>query len=141
MKRLIKYTIVISTVIISIILLIAILNFGIEKPCPSSRGERMGSQEIAKRLFKEVNLIYNKGAIGGSICSVYLTDSTSFRKYIGKENDNEGFIILYYERLGISEDIVLAIKYAESVDTTCPIRVIDCKSYALTQLKESGSWE
>lgn len=141
MKRLIKYIGVISVVIISIILLISILNLSVEKPCPSSSGERLGSGEITEGLYKESNLIYNKGVLGGSVRSYYITDSTSFRKYIGKENDDENYVFLYKKRLGVYDDVIIVIKYAESVDTTDPIPIRECKAYVLKQLQEEGLWD
>ena len=125
-----KYLIMKQIIRIFLVIILIVFSSCAQRPCPSTKGIRMGSAEIINGLYREANLLYDGGAIGGSVRSVYLTDSSSFRKFIGKVYDNEEYDILF------SEGLIYAIK----VDIHS-YHVLECKAFVLSQLEAVGKWE
>jgi len=67
--------------------------------------------------------------------AVYLTDSLSFRLYVGKyDNEHENF------NFGCKGDSVI-IKKLASIDTTGIMKVIETNVYNLKDLKTKGRFE
>lgn len=96
-----------------------------------SKDKHLNTIEVESNLFKERYIIYNGGVTGGSVCSVYLTDSVKFRKYVGKHMDYEKILTSM-----ISEDLVLVYKIKSD-----SYKVLDAKIYSIPELKEEGKFE
>jgi hypothetical protein len=61
---------------------------------------------IGKNLWVEIYRVFGSGALGGDLMSEYLTDSTSFRKYIGTyDNARETY------RYELSDENISVKKY------------------------------
>lgn len=55
-----------------------------------SKKEFNTSFKTCDSLYIELYRVYGSGALGGDLLSAYLTDSTSFRKYLGTFDDADG---------------------------------------------------
>ena len=96
-----------------------------------SKENHLNTTEVAVNLYKERYIIYDGGVAGGSVCSVYLTDSVKFRKYVGKHMDYEKILTSM-----ISEDLVLVYKIESGT-----YKVLNAKIYVIDELKEEGKFE
>jgi hypothetical protein len=96
-----------------------------------SKDKHLNTIEISANLYKERYIIYNGGVTGGSVCSVYLTDSVKYRKYVGKHMDYEKILTTL-----ISEDLVLVYKIESD-----SYKVLDAKIYDINNLKKEGNFE
>ena len=96
-----------------------------------SKDNHLNTIEIGANIFKERYIIYNGGVTGGSVCSVYLTDSIRFRKYIGKHMDYEKVLTCK-----ISEDLILVYKIKSD-----SYKVLESKIYSISELKKEGKFE
>lgn len=101
------------------------------KQRPSSYGKHAMTLIIDDNLYREINLVYGGGAVGGDVHSHYITDSTCFRKYIGKTMDDEGFILHHGKKSGI----LYVIKVDYNGD------VIKCFALHIDELKKKGEWD
>jgi hypothetical protein len=91
------------------------------------------TREIDDSLYHEIYTIYDGGVLGGRVDAVYLTDSSSFRKYVGKNMDYETIIIKF---LSIDNDAIIVCKFnSESY------KVLDANIYHISKLKEEGEFE
>jgi hypothetical protein len=70
--------------------LILVLLFNFLQGCTADRSKRhyKTTYKNGDHLFVEVFTIFGSGAFGGDRLSEYLTDSISFRKYVGTFDDN-----------------------------------------------------
>lgn len=71
---------------------------------------------------------YSTGIIG-NLSADYLTDSVSFRKYIGTFDDEQGYF--YYQCRGDS----ILVEKKEQDDDTGEIHIVSKRLYLLTDLK------
>ncbi|MDA3911288.1 MAG: hypothetical protein PF448_08030 [Bacteroidales bacterium] len=96
-----------------------------------AKDNHLNTNEVSPNLYKERYIVYNGGVAGGSVCSVYLTDSVKFRKYVGKHMDYEKILTIM-----ISEDLVLVYKIKSD-----SYKILDAKIYSIPELKEEGKFE
>jgi hypothetical protein len=87
-----------------VILLIAILCFSCYDKY--SRESHRRSTEFEKGLFVETYTVFGSGAFGTDMVNQYLTDSSTFGKYIGTYD--EGTEFFYYR---VSGDSIIVDKY------------------------------
>ena len=102
-------------------------------PIDYSKDNHIGTCKIDDNLYEETYCIYRGGVFGGDVCTVYLTDSTTFRIYLGKEFDHEQI------RVAIKDsEIVMVYKVdieGRKIDT------IKKEFYNLSLLKREGKFE
>lgn len=89
-----------------------------------------GVGKIDTNLFKESFEIYSGGALANSSYSYYLTDSATFRKYIGTVYfDDE---LLHCKKLNSNEVLVYKISRTKEGDT------LERKIYIISDLQKEG---
>ncbi len=96
-----------------------------------SKDNHIKTFKLDDNLYKERYNIYSGGAIGGDVCSVYLTDSISFRKYLGKEFDNEQINVFL-----INSKAVLIYK----IDLHT-YELLESSTYKISELQQEGKFE
>jgi len=84
-------------------------------------------------LYVETYLVYGSGAFGTDIVSEYLTDSATFRKYIG--TFDEGPEYYYYK---ISKDTVYIEKY-RSFEGKEPKKLLEKNFLSISELKKMNN--
>lgn len=119
---------------ISVIILIFIVICLFRDGTNYSKDTPIGAAKITTGLYREVYRIYGGGVYGGDVYTVYLTDSLSFRKYLGKMFDHEQIIAK-----SINQGQVTVIKI--DLDKEPPSNVIDSTVYSLSDLKKESKWE
>jgi len=88
-----------------------------------------------KQVFVEKYRIYGGSAYDGGIVSVYLTDSSNFRKYIGTyDNSHQSY---KYECNGDSVRIILR----ENEDTSNNYKIVSQTLYSISFLKDKKSFD
>ncbi len=100
-----------------------------------SKDDFIGSLKIRDSLYIETYRIYAGGVWGGDVHTVYLTDSTNFRKFIGEEEDDE--MISFYL---INDDSICLYKKTEHIIKIFSDTVFK-KIYSIPELKREGKWE
>jgi hypothetical protein len=121
--------------IVTIILFLVFLVYFLFRDNTYSKDEPMSSKEIAKSgIYREVYRVYGGGVYGGDVRTVYLTDSLTFRKYVGKMFDHEQIVMKCINRNQIA---VLKL----DLDKEPPRNVIDSTVYSLSDLKKESKWE
>lgn len=89
-----------------------------------------GTTQISDSIFVERYLIWTGGATNGDCVSEFITDSTTFRKYITTVNDH------YWPDISVKGDSVIVC-----LNTYCmPIRDSTI-FFSLEELKKNGLWE
>lgn len=96
-----------------------------------SKDEHLRTLNLNDNLFVETYRIYSGGVTGGDVRTVYVTDSTSFRKYLGKKMDYQEVII---SKMGKYRILVYKINIEN-------YKVLDAKIYDIDELKEEGKLE
>lgn len=96
-----------------------------------SKDEHLQTSKIKDNLYTEYYRTYAGGVIGGDVETVYVTDSTHFRKYLGKKMDHQGIIVEEFGKYNI-----LVLKY--DVHT---YKVLNAKIYDIDDLKEEEKFE
>jgi hypothetical protein len=95
------------------------------------------SKYLSKGIFEEKYEPHSGGVLEGNIYSYYITDSTSFRKYIGKCDDKEVFRFVV-----ISNDSVKAVKWSwRNRMGDLPEIPIDSILYSIESLKKEGIFD
>ena len=100
-----------------------------------SKDNFIGSLKIRDSLYREVYNTYKGGVWGGDVYTIYLTDSTTFRKYIGEEDEAET-IYFYF----INDDSICFYKitpYRLKIFSDTVFK----KIYSISELKKEGKWE
>jgi hypothetical protein len=77
----------------------------------------------------------NWGVQGGEVKYYYITDSSSFREYVGSADEEE------HVKVRISGDTLTVDTYSWSDATGTRAGLIDSDRYSLSDLKESGSFD
>lgn len=93
------------------------------------------SKEISLGIYEEVFLLSSGGVLANDSYSCYLTDSLSFRKFVGKFDNKEKYLI---KPVGI--DSIKAIKYSWRIHYGNAVP-IDSSSFSIKQLKKDGDFE
>jgi len=88
---------------------------------------------LDNNLYCEVYLVYQGGVWGGDVCTVYLTDSTSFRMYLGKELDHQQIRASLID----SENVLV---YKVNIEGR-NLKTIYKKAYNIPLLKKEGKFE
>ena len=77
-------------VVISAIIIIAIfLIYHNQEKRIYDKSKHIVSKKITKNVFLEMYQPYTGGVLDGNSYSYYLTDSTKFKKYVGRCDDKE----------------------------------------------------
>jgi hypothetical protein len=116
---------------IATILLIIIIIYLCSGNINYSKNELSGTRKIENGLYLEIYRVYGGGVYGGDVRTVYLTDSTNFRRYIGKQFDDE-----LVRCSMIDNDMVLIYKLDWHTENS-----LENKMYRISQLKKEGKWE
>ena len=122
--------------IIIVVFIAAIISFLIIRPyyAKYSKKEHIGTFQLSEHLFREAYLITAGGVLASDTYSAYLTDSVSFRKYIGTiYSDHEQ---LYTELLDSNHILVYRGSRRDRSDT-----IGNKKIYELSELKNAGKFE
>jgi len=98
-----------------------------------SKSEFKTSFRTCESLYIELYRVYGSGALGGDLLSAYLTDATSFRKYLGTFDDADGGY--YCECKGDSIVVGEVSKKSTSIKTG------QVGSFSLSELKKKGEYE
>jgi hypothetical protein len=125
-------------VVISAIIIIAIfLIYRNQEKTKYDKTEYVVSKKISENVFLEMYQPYTGGVLDGNIYSYYITDSTAFRKYVGRCDDKE-----VYRFVLISEDSIKAIKFSwRNRMGDLPEIPIDSLFYSIKSLKKEGEFE
>lgn len=96
-----------------------------------SKNDYIGAKKIGNDLYWETYCIYRGGVYAGNTYTRYLTDSITFRLYLGSFEDHEqiGVTLIY-------DNIIRVRKYDINTDVT-----IEKKEYDLFDLKQEGKFE
>lgn len=95
------------------------------------------SKSLTKGIFEEKYEPYTGGVLDGNSFSYYLTDSTAFRKYVGRCDDKEVFRFVF-----VSEDSVKAVKWSwRNRFGNSPEIPVDSIIYSIKSLKKEGNFE
>jgi hypothetical protein len=97
-----------------------------------SKENHTGTKKITDGLFLEVYQTSEGGVFASDTFSKYLTDSVSFRKYIGYQLDDERIQV---SMLDSNFVLVCLIDWHNAEDT------IKMDIYSINQLKKKGKWE
>lgn len=119
-----------------IILTFVVLIFSLsELSCYSkySKKKHIGTIKIGEHLYNEVFKVYSGGALASDSYSNYLTDSVSFRKYIGTVyyDDEE----LYCKTLDSNRILVYRLNIRNKSDT------LEKEVYIISELKKKGKFD
>lgn len=94
------------------------------------KSHHCGTTPISDSIFVERYLIWTGGATNGDCVSEFITDSTTFRKYITTVNDH------YWPDISVKGDSIIVY-----LNTYCmPIRDSTIV-FSLKELKKKGLWE
>jgi hypothetical protein len=96
-----------------------------------SKDKHLLTTKIKDNIFTEYYRTYSGGVTGGDVETVYVTDSTYFRKYLGKKMDHQEIIVEEFGKYNI-----LVLKF--DVHT---YKVLDAKIYDINNLKKEGNFE
>ena len=89
------------------------------------------SVEVSKNLYLEMYCTSQGGVFASDTFSKYLTDSVSFRKYVGYELDDE---VIKASILNSNLVFIYKIDF-HTTDT------LEMSVYSISQLKKGGKWE
>ena len=125
-------------VVISAIIIVAIfLIYRNQEKRKYDKSEHIISKKISKDVFLEMYQPYIGGVLDGNSYSYYLTDSTKFRKYVGRCDDKE-----VYRFTVTSEDNIKAVKWSwRNRMGDLPEIPIDSVLYSINQLRKDGDFE
>ena len=98
-----------------------------------SKDNHITTMEFAKGIYKETYRIYSGGVYGGDVRAAYLTDSVTFRKYLGKYFDHEQIRVTM-----LNDEIVMI--YKVNIDGAT-IDTIKKEFYNISSLKQEGKFE
>lgn len=91
------------------------------------------SFKSCNNLTTELYRVYGGGAFGGDLLTAYLTDSTSFRMYLGLFDDADG----YFCECHGDTIVVKEMKTTESGYR----KIAGTRSFSLKELKKQGKFE
>ncbi len=92
------------------------------------------TKKLSVGLYEEVFLLSSGGVLGSDLYSCYLTDSMSYRKFIGRFDNKEKYVI---EQL--NSDTIKAIKYSRRIHYGSSVP-IDSVTYSIKELKREGKF-
>lgn len=95
------------------------------------KNDLRGVRKIEEGLYMEIYRIYSGGVYGGDIHSCYLTDSISFRMYLGFYDDHEQI-----NAFPINDSIIFVRKYDRNTNKT-----LEKTEYNLFTLKHERKFE
>ncbi|MCL2132252.1 MAG: hypothetical protein FWH36_07370 [Lentimicrobiaceae bacterium] len=100
-----------------------------------SKNNHFSTYEIGDKLYREVYMLYYGGVFANDVYSVYITDSTSFRKYVSTSKNDQQRIIT--ELIGDNNVIVIKVEnnLFNKEDT------LETKIYDISTLKKEGKFE
>jgi hypothetical protein len=96
-----------------------------------SKEHPRSSIEITSNLFYETYFTSGGGVFATDTYSEYLTDSVTFRKYVGYECDDEQILVSM-----LDSNLVLVYKIEIHTKDTLNMQV-----YSIAQLKKGRKWE
>ena len=96
-----------------------------------AKNDLLGVKKIEEGLYWETYCVYRGGVYAGNIYTRYLTDSISFRLYLGLFDDHEQISVV-----PIGNHTVLVRKYNINTHAT-----IEQKEYNLYTLKQKGKFD
>ncbi len=91
----------------------------------------IGTKKIEDNLYLETYCTYRGGVYGGDTHTCYLTDSISFRKYLGYYFDHE-----QVEAFPMNDTIIFVRKYDRNTNVS-----IEKTEYNLFTLKKEGKFD
>lgn len=114
-----------------IVILVAIINLIISCSNRHSRKQHKRTTKLTEQLYIETYTVSGSGAFGTDMVSQFLTDSASFREYIG--TFDEGPEYYYYQVLG---DTVFIEKYKSSEGKT-PKELLEKRILIISDFKKT----
>lgn len=97
------------------------------------RQDHRRTTELAHQLYVETYVVFGSGAFGTDIVSQYLTDSTSFREYVGTFDEGPEY---YYYR--VSGDTIYIEKYNSSEGKNSK-KLLEKKLLLISDLKKTNT--
>jgi len=101
-----------------------------------SKDNHFTTHTIKKGLYLEFYQTYAGGVYGGDVYTVYLTDSVSFRKYVGKESYDDQRI--YGKE--VDEDTYVVYKVEARLFSNKE-KIIEKKTYSISALQKEEIFE
>jgi hypothetical protein len=96
-----------------------------------SEDNHLFTTKVCDNLYVEIFSVYKGGVQGGDVNSDYLTDSISFRLFVGTYDDNRNF---YYHCHG--DSVVI-----EEISRRSPDYVFSKRTYSIKQLQKEKKFE
>ena len=99
-----------------------------------SKDNHFSTYEIGNKLYREVYMLYYGGVFANDVYSVYITDSTSYRKYVSTSKNDQQRIITE-----LIDNNVIVIKVENNLfnkDDTLEVKI-----YNIPALKKEGKFE
>lgn len=113
-----------------------ILTFSLFLGCinDKSRKSHKSSFKICDSLYTETFSAFGQGALGGDRLGKWLTDSTSFRIYLGAYDEVDGKIFIECKN-----DSVFVTQFPDNLDVNTDIKVPVTKTYQIEDLKKMNN--
>jgi len=113
-----------------------IIAFSLSCCSVSNEGQIVEVDKLTDSVYSEEYRYFGGGVFGGDIINSYITDSVSFRKYVGKYDDNS---VIYYKVF--SNSIIEAYKVTDIGIWGHQYDTILLQSYNLSSLKKEHSFD
>ncbi len=98
-----------------------------------SKDRHFSTKKISENLYREKYRVFSGGAYSAELYADYITDSVSFRKYIGTHDPSEGYS---YKCNG--DSIFVTKAHFSSGDSR---KIIEKSSFSITALKNAHKFE
>ncbi|HEX5001698.1 MAG TPA: hypothetical protein VFW78_04320 [Bacteroidia bacterium] len=96
-----------------------------------SRKDHKRTIEVCDSLYAEEFSTFGQGAFGGDRIGQWLTDSTSFRIYLGVFDESSGKITIECSR-----DSIFVTQFPDELDVNIHLKSPQTKTYQLKELKK-----
>ena len=91
--------------------------------------------KISDGLYEEKYVLSKGGVLANDLYACYLTDSVSFREYVGRYDAKEKYVFIKIEK-----DSVKAVKYSRRIHYGKYI-AIDSSFYSISLLRKTGNFD
>ena len=99
-----------------------------------SRKNHKWTYKVCDSLYAEIFSTFSQGAWGGDRDGKWLTDSTTFRIYLGAFDEVEGKIIIECKN-----DSVLVTQYPDNLDVNKDLKAPLTKTFRIKDLKKTDN--
>ena len=96
-----------------------------------SRKDHKWTFKVCDSLYTEIFSTFGQGAFGGDRDGKWLTDSTSFRIYLGAFDETNGKIIIECK-----QDSIFVTQFPDDLDVNKHLKSPETRTYQLRELKK-----